>query len=94
MHVVDVHYLHYHEVGHRLPNHGVDQDLRPQPSMWAAKMVHRCMAQSTVHPTSVSIYDKEMKVNARGTSLGCKNATAQMMKQGLHPREDRGSSLC
>jgi len=26
-----------------------------------------------------------MKINARGTFLGCKYAIAQMMKQDLHP---------
>jgi NAD(P)-dependent dehydrogenase (short-subunit alcohol dehydrogenase family) len=36
------------------------------------------------------VYDKTMKVNARGTFLGCKYAIAQMMKQDLHPSGDRG----
>lgn len=40
--------------------------------------------------TSVSVYDKTMKVNARGTFLGCKYAIAQMMQQEVGPSGDRG----
>ncbi|KAE8446241.1 hypothetical protein EG329_012466 [Mollisiaceae sp. DMI_Dod_QoI] len=43
-----------------------------------------------VHLTPVSVYDKTMKVNARGTFLGCKYAIAQMMKQEVGPSGDRG----
>jgi NAD(P)-dependent dehydrogenase (short-subunit alcohol dehydrogenase family) len=43
-----------------------------------------------IHLTPISIYDKTMRVNARGTFLGCKYAIAQMMKQEHHPSGDRG----
>jgi NAD(P)-dependent dehydrogenase (short-subunit alcohol dehydrogenase family) len=43
-----------------------------------------------VHLTPVSVYDKTMRVNARGTFLGCKYAIGQMMKQDPHPSGDRG----
>jgi NAD(P)-dependent dehydrogenase (short-subunit alcohol dehydrogenase family) len=43
-----------------------------------------------IHLTPISVYDKTMSVNARGTFLGCKYAIAQMMKQDLHPSGERG----
>jgi NAD(P)-dependent dehydrogenase (short-subunit alcohol dehydrogenase family) len=36
------------------------------------------------------VFDKTMRINARGTFLGCKYAIAQMLKQDLHPSGDRG----
>jgi NAD(P)-dependent dehydrogenase (short-subunit alcohol dehydrogenase family) len=47
-------------------------------------------AGQAVHLTPVSVYDKTMRVNARGSFLGCKYAIAQMMKQDLHASGDRG----
>jgi len=43
-----------------------------------------------IHLTSLSTYDKTMKINARGTFLGTKYAVQQMMKQDVGPSGDRG----
>jgi len=43
-----------------------------------------------IHLTPISTFDKTMRVNARGVFLGCKYATAQMMKQDLLSSGDRG----
>lgn len=43
-----------------------------------------------IHLTPISTFDKTMRVNARGVFLGCKYATAQMMKQDLLSTGDRG----
>jgi NAD(P)-dependent dehydrogenase (short-subunit alcohol dehydrogenase family) len=42
------------------------------------------------HLTDESIWDKTMEVNAKSVFLGCKYATAQMLKQEPHSSGDRG----
>jgi NAD(P)-dependent dehydrogenase (short-subunit alcohol dehydrogenase family) len=42
------------------------------------------------HVTPISTWDKTMRINARGTFLGCKYAITQMLKQDLGPSGSRG----
>lgn len=43
-----------------------------------------------IHETADDTFDKTIRVNARSVFLGCKYATAQMLKQEAHPSGDRG----
>lgn len=43
-----------------------------------------------LHLTPVSTFDKTLRINTRGTFLGCKYAIAQMIKQDVHPSGSRG----
>jgi NAD(P)-dependent dehydrogenase (short-subunit alcohol dehydrogenase family) len=47
-------------------------------------------APAMVHETSESDWDATMSVNAKSVFLGCKYASAQMLKQDLLPSGDRG----
>jgi NAD(P)-dependent dehydrogenase (short-subunit alcohol dehydrogenase family) len=42
------------------------------------------------HLTDEETWDVTMNVNAKSVFLGCKYATAQMLKQEAHPSGDRG----
>jgi NAD(P)-dependent dehydrogenase (short-subunit alcohol dehydrogenase family) len=43
-----------------------------------------------VHATPISTWDKTLRINARGTFLGCKYAITQMLKQEVGPSGSRG----
>jgi NAD(P)-dependent dehydrogenase (short-subunit alcohol dehydrogenase family) len=43
-----------------------------------------------VHATPISTWDKTLRINARGTFLGCKYAITQMLKQDVGPSGSRG----
>lgn len=43
-----------------------------------------------IHETSQDTWDVTMAVNTTSVFLGCKFATAQMLKQGPRPNGDRG----
>ncbi|KAH6664437.1 hypothetical protein B0J14DRAFT_644243 [Halenospora varia] len=43
-----------------------------------------------IHLTSLHTYDKAMRINARGTFLGCKYGIAQMLRQPAQPNGERG----
>lgn len=43
-----------------------------------------------IHETSEEVFDTTMAVNTKSVFLGCKYATAQMLKQDLLPSGDRG----
>lgn len=43
-----------------------------------------------LHLTPISTFDKTLRINTRGTFLGCKYAISQMMKQDIHPNGSRG----
>lgn len=43
-----------------------------------------------IHEQEVKVWDTTMRVNARGSYLGCKYACEQFMKQNLLPSGDRG----
>lgn len=43
-----------------------------------------------IHETSEATWDTTMAINAKSVFLGCKYATAQMLRQDQHPSGERG----
>lgn len=43
-----------------------------------------------IHEAEEDMWDTVMNVNTKSVFLGCKYATAQMLKQDPHPSGDRG----
>ena len=55
-----------------------------------AGVAHEHRTPAVCHLTDEDVWDTTMRVNVKSVFLGCKYATAQMLKQTPHSSGDRG----